>query len=122
MPLISFHGYFSLLSVSPFIYMLLFGCFFFPCTHSGSAHVKVHNLLRALQANRSLSVHSHIHGKIQANKVKVAVLISGTGESYILYYSIKQAIEKGTFSIKKKISEVLTILHGGSDRLLTGFQ
>ncbi|XP_042644364.1 trifunctional purine biosynthetic protein adenosine-3 isoform X2 [Tyto alba] len=45
----------------------------------GSAHVKVHNLLRALQANRSLSVHSHIQGKIQTNKVKVAVLISGTG-------------------------------------------
>ncbi|OXB68644.1 hypothetical protein ASZ78_014291 [Callipepla squamata] len=45
----------------------------------GSAHVKVHNLLQALQANRSLSVHSHIQGKIQTNKVKVAVLISGTG-------------------------------------------
>ncbi|PKU40757.1 trifunctional purine biosynthetic protein adenosine-3 [Limosa lapponica baueri] len=45
----------------------------------GSANVKVHNLLRALQANRSLSVHSHIQGKIQTNKVKVAVLISGTG-------------------------------------------
>uniref|UniRef100_A0A803YD80 Trifunctional purine biosynthetic protein adenosine-3 n=1 Tax=Meleagris gallopavo TaxID=9103 RepID=A0A803YD80_MELGA len=45
----------------------------------GSAHVKVHNLLQALQANRSLSVRSHIQGKIQTNKVKVAVLISGTG-------------------------------------------
>ncbi|XP_068274870.1 trifunctional purine biosynthetic protein adenosine-3 [Nyctibius grandis] len=45
----------------------------------GSARVKVHNMLRALQANRSLSVHSHIKGKIQTNKVKVAVLISGTG-------------------------------------------
>uniref|UniRef100_A0A8B9CI11 Trifunctional purine biosynthetic protein adenosine-3 n=1 Tax=Anser brachyrhynchus TaxID=132585 RepID=A0A8B9CI11_9AVES len=45
----------------------------------GSAHVKVHNLLEALRANRSLSVHSHIQGKIQTNKVKVAVLISGTG-------------------------------------------
>ncbi|NXF31715.1 PUR2 protein, partial [Nyctibius bracteatus] len=45
----------------------------------GSARVKVHNTLRALQANRSLSVHSHIKGKIQTNKVKVAVLISGTG-------------------------------------------
>ncbi|XP_009705580.1 PREDICTED: trifunctional purine biosynthetic protein adenosine-3-like, partial [Cariama cristata] len=45
----------------------------------GSARVKVHNLLRALQANRSLSLHSHIQGKIQTNKVKVAVLISGTG-------------------------------------------
>uniref|UniRef100_A0A8C8B985 ATP-grasp domain-containing protein n=1 Tax=Otus sunia TaxID=257818 RepID=A0A8C8B985_9STRI len=45
----------------------------------GSARVKVHNLLRALQANRSLSVHSHIQGKIQTKKVKVAVLISGTG-------------------------------------------
>ncbi|NXX17420.1 PUR2 protein, partial [Podargus strigoides] len=45
----------------------------------GSAQVKVHNTLRALQANRSLSLHSHIQGKIQTNKVKVAVLISGTG-------------------------------------------
>ncbi|KAM6146248.1 trifunctional purine biosynthetic protein adenosine-3 [Phoenicopterus ruber ruber] len=45
----------------------------------GSARVKVHNMLRALQTNRSLSVHSHIQGKIQTNKVKVAVLISGTG-------------------------------------------
>ncbi|XP_061857576.1 trifunctional purine biosynthetic protein adenosine-3 isoform X3 [Colius striatus] len=45
----------------------------------GSAPVKVHNLLRAFQANRSLSVQSHIQGKIQTNKVKVAVLISGTG-------------------------------------------
>jgi len=62
--------------------------FFFPSVSSGSAHVKVHNLLQALQANRSLSVHSHIQGKIQTNKVKVAVLISGTGESlhYLLDY------------------------------------
>ncbi|XP_071423538.1 trifunctional purine biosynthetic protein adenosine-3 [Pithys albifrons albifrons] len=45
----------------------------------GSDSVKVHNLLRALQANRSLSVHSHIQGKVQAGKVRVAVLISGTG-------------------------------------------
>ncbi|NXC16459.1 PUR2 protein, partial [Corythaeola cristata] len=45
----------------------------------GSARVQVHNMLRALQANRSLSMHSHIQGKIQTNKVKVAVLISGTG-------------------------------------------
>ncbi|KAJ7425563.1 phosphoribosylglycinamide formyltransferase [Willisornis vidua] len=44
----------------------------------GSDSVKVHNLLRALQANRSLSVHSHIQGKVQAGKVRVAVLISGT--------------------------------------------
>ncbi|NXM62578.1 PUR2 protein, partial [Illadopsis cleaveri] len=45
----------------------------------GSDNVKVLNLHRALQANRSLCVHSHIQGKIQAGKVKVAVLISGTG-------------------------------------------
>ncbi|NXO86657.1 PUR2 protein, partial [Sitta europaea] len=45
----------------------------------GSDNVKVLNLQRALQANRSLCVHSHIQGKIQPGKVKVAVLISGTG-------------------------------------------
>ncbi|NXH85241.1 PUR2 protein, partial [Edolisoma coerulescens] len=45
----------------------------------GSDNVKVLNLHRALQANRSLCVHSHIQGKIQTGKVKVAVLISGTG-------------------------------------------
>ncbi|NXY37267.1 PUR2 protein, partial [Pomatorhinus ruficollis] len=45
----------------------------------GSDNVKVLNLHRALQATRSLCVHSHIQGKIQAGKVKVAVLISGTG-------------------------------------------
>lgn len=79
-PLISSHAYFCPLSF--FLYLrvgLLFVLLF--CMCSGSAHVKVHNLLRALQANRSLSVHSYIQGKIQTNKVKVAVLISGTGES-----------------------------------------
>ncbi|NXC98396.1 PUR2 protein, partial [Certhia familiaris] len=45
----------------------------------GSDNVKVLNLHRALQANRSLCVHSHIQGKVQTGKVKVAVLISGTG-------------------------------------------
>ncbi|NWU05250.1 PUR2 protein, partial [Cephalopterus ornatus] len=45
----------------------------------GSDSVKVHNLHRALQANRSLSVHSHIQGRMQTGRVKVAVLISGTG-------------------------------------------
>ncbi|NWT76694.1 PUR2 protein, partial [Prunella himalayana] len=45
----------------------------------GSDNVKVLNLHRALQANRSLCVQSHIQGKIQPGKVKVAVLISGTG-------------------------------------------
>ncbi|NXM70095.1 PUR2 protein, partial [Serilophus lunatus] len=45
----------------------------------GSENVQVQNLVRALQANRSLSVHSHIQGRIQPGKVKVAVLISGTG-------------------------------------------
>ncbi|NWV33144.1 PUR2 protein, partial [Grantiella picta] len=45
----------------------------------GSDSVQVLNLHRALQANRSLCVHSHIQGKIQPGKVKVAVLISGTG-------------------------------------------
>ncbi|NXQ75980.1 PUR2 protein, partial [Quiscalus mexicanus] len=45
----------------------------------GSDNVKVLNLHRALQANRSLCVQSHIQGKIQTGKVKVAVLISGTG-------------------------------------------
>ncbi|CAN8197089.1 unnamed protein product [Coccothraustes coccothraustes] len=45
----------------------------------GSDSVKVLNLHRALQANRSLCVQSHIQGKIQAGKMKVAVLISGTG-------------------------------------------
>uniref|UniRef100_A0A8C5T653 Trifunctional purine biosynthetic protein adenosine-3 n=1 Tax=Malurus cyaneus samueli TaxID=2593467 RepID=A0A8C5T653_9PASS len=45
----------------------------------GSDSVKVLNLHRALQANRSLCVPSHIQGKIQTGKVKVAVLISGTG-------------------------------------------
>ena len=66
-----------------YVFLPLF-TFFFPSVSSGSAHVKVHNLLQALQANRSLSVHSHI----QTNKVKVAVLISGTGESlhYLLDY------------------------------------
>ncbi|NWX35982.1 PUR2 protein, partial [Notiomystis cincta] len=46
---------------------------------TGSDSVQVINLHRALQANRSLCVHSHIQGKIQTRKVKVAVLISGTG-------------------------------------------
>ncbi|NXG18193.1 PUR2 protein, partial [Grallaria varia] len=45
----------------------------------GSDSVQVHNLQRALQATRSLCVHSHLQGKVQAGKVKVAVLISGTG-------------------------------------------
>ncbi|TRZ10498.1 hypothetical protein HGM15179_016611 [Zosterops borbonicus] len=45
----------------------------------GSDNVKVLNLHRALQANRSLCVHSHIQGNIQTGKMKVAVLISGTG-------------------------------------------
>ncbi|NWX66399.1 PUR2 protein, partial [Promerops cafer] len=45
----------------------------------GSDKVKVLNLHQALQANKSLCVHSHIQGKIQTGKVKVAVLISGTG-------------------------------------------
>ncbi|NWZ36665.1 PUR2 protein, partial [Brachypodius atriceps] len=45
----------------------------------GSDSVKVLNLHRALQANRSLCVHSHLQGKTQPGKVKVAVLISGTG-------------------------------------------
>ncbi|NWW82095.1 PUR2 protein, partial [Climacteris rufus] len=45
----------------------------------GSETVQVLNLQRALQANRSLCVHSHIQGKIQTGKVRVAVLISGTG-------------------------------------------
>ncbi|XP_039244021.1 trifunctional purine biosynthetic protein adenosine-3 [Pipra filicauda] len=45
----------------------------------GSDSVQVHNLQRALQANRSLSVQSHLQGRMQAGKVKVAVLISGTG-------------------------------------------
>ncbi|XP_032908518.1 trifunctional purine biosynthetic protein adenosine-3 isoform X1 [Catharus ustulatus] len=45
----------------------------------GSDNVQVLNLHRALQANRSLCVHSHIQGKLQPGKVKVAVLISGTG-------------------------------------------
>ncbi|KAF4805395.1 hypothetical protein TURU_001100 [Turdus rufiventris] len=45
----------------------------------GSENVQVLNLHRALQANRSLCVHSHIQGKVQPGKVKVAVLISGTG-------------------------------------------
>ncbi|NWR39192.1 PUR2 protein, partial [Tachuris rubrigastra] len=45
----------------------------------GSESVQVHNLHRALQANRSLCVHSHIQGRMQTGKVKVAVLISGTG-------------------------------------------
>ncbi|KAL9866683.1 trifunctional purine biosynthetic protein adenosine-3 isoform 1-T4 [Geothlypis trichas] len=45
----------------------------------GSDSVKVLNLHRALQANRSLCVQSHIQGKIQTGKMKVAVLISGTG-------------------------------------------
>ncbi|NXM08757.1 PUR2 protein, partial [Tyrannus savana] len=45
----------------------------------GSDSVTVHNLQRALQANRSLCVHSHIQGRVQPGKVKVAVLISGTG-------------------------------------------
>lgn len=51
---------------------------------SGSDNVKVLNLHRALQANRSLCVHSHIQGNIQTGKMKVAVLISGTGESSAL--------------------------------------
>ncbi|NXA00086.1 PUR2 protein, partial [Nesospiza acunhae] len=45
----------------------------------GSDSVKVLNLHRALQANRSLCVQSHIQGKIQTGRMKVAVLISGTG-------------------------------------------
>lgn len=71
-------------------------CVSFSFMCSGSDQVQVHNLLRALQATRSLSVHSHIQGKIQTNKVRVAVLISGTGESYVLYCSVKWPIEKGT--------------------------
>ncbi|XP_074929616.1 trifunctional purine biosynthetic protein adenosine-3 isoform X3 [Chelonoidis abingdonii] len=44
-----------------------------------SAHVEVYNLLQALQANRLQFLHNHIQGKTQTSKVKVAVLISGTG-------------------------------------------
>uniref|UniRef100_A0A452GTW2 Trifunctional purine biosynthetic protein adenosine-3 n=1 Tax=Gopherus agassizii TaxID=38772 RepID=A0A452GTW2_9SAUR len=44
-----------------------------------SAHVEVNNLLQALQANRLQFLHNHIQGKTQTSKVKVAVLISGTG-------------------------------------------
>ncbi|XP_074852841.1 trifunctional purine biosynthetic protein adenosine-3-like [Carettochelys insculpta] len=53
----------------------------------GSSHVKVKNLLKALQLNRSpflqnvANVDSHLHVKLQRSKVKVAILISGTGTS-----------------------------------------
>uniref|UniRef100_A0A8C3TH84 Trifunctional purine biosynthetic protein adenosine-3 n=1 Tax=Chelydra serpentina TaxID=8475 RepID=A0A8C3TH84_CHESE len=54
-------------------------------SHTGSSHVKVKNLLKALQLNRSqflqnaADVDSHLHVEPQKSKVKVAVLISGTG-------------------------------------------
>ncbi|XP_039344197.1 trifunctional purine biosynthetic protein adenosine-3 [Mauremys reevesii] len=47
--------------------------------HTESAHVEVNNLLQALQANRLQFLHNHIQGETQTSKVKVAVLISGTG-------------------------------------------
>lgn len=76
---------------------LCFAAFWvFPCTCSGSENVQVLNLHRALQANRSLCVHSHIQGKVQPGKVKVAVLISGTGETSALCCSANQTVEKGT--------------------------
>lgn len=88
---------------------------------SGSAHVKVHNLLEALRANRSLSVHSHIQGKIQTNKVKVAVLISGTGESLYSLLQGKTDYWKRNFNSESKSLEVLASLHSNFARLLTGF-
>nr|XP_025041891.1 trifunctional purine biosynthetic protein adenosine-3-like isoform X2 [Pelodiscus sinensis] len=56
-------------------------------SHTGSSHVKVKNLLKALQLNRfqflqnAADVDSHLHVKLQRSKVTVAVLISGTGTS-----------------------------------------
>uniref|UniRef100_A0A8D0GZR7 Trifunctional purine biosynthetic protein adenosine-3 n=1 Tax=Sphenodon punctatus TaxID=8508 RepID=A0A8D0GZR7_SPHPU len=47
--------------------------------HTGSATVKVNNLLQALQANRPQVLHNQLQGKTQTRKVKVGVLISGTG-------------------------------------------
>uniref|UniRef100_A0A8C3FDA7 Trifunctional purine biosynthetic protein adenosine-3 n=1 Tax=Chrysemys picta bellii TaxID=8478 RepID=A0A8C3FDA7_CHRPI len=54
-------------------------------SHTGSSHVKVKNLLKALQLNRfqflqnAADTDSHLHVEPQKSKVKVAVLISGTG-------------------------------------------
>ncbi|KAM9174155.1 trifunctional purine biosynthetic protein adenosine-3-like [Pangshura tecta] len=54
-------------------------------SHTGSSHVKVKNLLKALQLNRSqflqnaADMDSHLHVEPPKSKVKVAVLISGTG-------------------------------------------
>ncbi|XP_026507481.1 trifunctional purine biosynthetic protein adenosine-3-like [Terrapene carolina triunguis] len=54
-------------------------------SHTGSSHVKVKNLLQALRLNRSqflqnaADMDSHLHVEPQTSKVKVAVLISGTG-------------------------------------------
>ncbi|XP_037760699.1 trifunctional purine biosynthetic protein adenosine-3 isoform X1 [Chelonia mydas] len=47
--------------------------------HTESAHVEVNNLLQALQTNRLQFLHNYIQGKTQTSKMKVAVLISGTG-------------------------------------------
>jgi len=91
---------------------------FFSGMCSGSAHVKVRNLLQALQANRSLTVHSHIQGKIQTNKVKVAVLISGTGESLYSLLQSRTGYWKRNFSPDSKSVQVVAVLHADSDRLL----
>uniref|UniRef100_A0A8C4VP55 Trifunctional purine biosynthetic protein adenosine-3 n=1 Tax=Gopherus evgoodei TaxID=1825980 RepID=A0A8C4VP55_9SAUR len=54
-------------------------------SHTGSSHVKVKNLLKALQLNRfqflqnAADMDSHLHVEPPKSKVKVAVLISGTG-------------------------------------------
>ncbi|CAM5079294.1 unnamed protein product [Eretmochelys imbricata] len=54
-------------------------------SHTGSSHVKVKNLLKALQLKRfqflqnAADVDSHLHVEPKKSKVKVAVLISGTG-------------------------------------------
>ncbi|CAM5076595.1 unnamed protein product [Natator depressus] len=54
-------------------------------SHTGSSHVKVKNLLKGLQLKRfqflqnTADVDSHLHVEPKKSKVKVAILISGTG-------------------------------------------
>ncbi|XP_074852827.1 trifunctional purine biosynthetic protein adenosine-3 isoform X3 [Carettochelys insculpta] len=55
----------------------LIGKVFSRCTES--ARVEVNNLLRALQSHKLQFFHNCIQDKTQTSKVKVAVLISGTG-------------------------------------------
>lgn len=94
-------GAFLLSLFLPLLILGFAGFWVFPCTCSGSDNVKVLNLHRALQANRSLCVQSHIQGNIQTGKMKVAVLISGTGE-FCSLLQWKPDCGEGNFSLDLK--------------------